>query len=307
MVPIVFEALAVEPLIPFSPMPGGALTANTQMMRDNNMLDRYPEVIDAMGEVVRRGGFGTSVTPVSQFYFQQAFNNVIFGPWKRMAEGYGKMLLGYFGRTPVAPDPELVKIAGDQLGLEVTTENPREINDRDPKKGRAVAETLLGDNGLPITDENVFIVAALADKGISFLKGEATVGVRKKVAEVPAAAAHSDRYAVTVGGQVYDVQLRGDTAMINGRSYDYLVSEGAPGRAATPSASGRPVTAEMPGKVLRLVAAVGDKVARGDALLVMEALKMEMEVASPYDGHVAEIAVSAGQQVNSGDTLVSVA
>lgn len=60
------EAKAVEALIPFSPMPGGALTANTQMLRDNGMLDRYPEIIDAMGEVVRRGGFGTSVTPVSQ-------------------------------------------------------------------------------------------------------------------------------------------------------------------------------------------------------------------------------------------------
>ena len=77
------EALAVEPLIPFSPMPGGALTANTQMMRDNNILDRYPEVILAMSETVNRGGFGTSVTPVSQFYFQQAFNNVMFGPWAR--------------------------------------------------------------------------------------------------------------------------------------------------------------------------------------------------------------------------------
>ena len=94
------EAKAVEPLIPWSPMPGGALTANTQMMRDNQIMDRYPEVIKAMGEVVRRGGFGTSVTPVSQFYFQQAFNNVMFGKWEKFAEGYGKMVLGYFGKTP---------------------------------------------------------------------------------------------------------------------------------------------------------------------------------------------------------------
>jgi pyruvate carboxylase subunit B len=52
------EATQVSPLIPFSPMPGGALTANTQMMRDNNMLDRYPEVIHAMREVVERGVMG---------------------------------------------------------------------------------------------------------------------------------------------------------------------------------------------------------------------------------------------------------
>ena len=82
------EATAVEPLIPWSPMPGGALTANTQMMRDNKIMDKFPEVIAAMGDVVRSGGFGTSVTPVSQFYFQQAFNNVMFGPWEKIAEGY---------------------------------------------------------------------------------------------------------------------------------------------------------------------------------------------------------------------------
>ena len=56
------EAKKVEPLIPFSPMPGGALTANTQMMRDNDNLDRFEDVIMQMGEVVTRGGFGTSVT-----------------------------------------------------------------------------------------------------------------------------------------------------------------------------------------------------------------------------------------------------
>ena len=109
------EATAVEPLIPWSPMPGGALTANTQMMRDNGIMDRYPEVIAAMGEVVRLGGFGTSVTPVSQFYFQQAFNNVMFGPWEKIVDSYGKMVLGYFGKTPVPPDQEVVKLA-QELG-----------------------------------------------------------------------------------------------------------------------------------------------------------------------------------------------
>ena len=52
------EATAVEPLIPWSPMPGGALTANTQMLRDNGIMDKYPEMIKAMSECVRKGGFG---------------------------------------------------------------------------------------------------------------------------------------------------------------------------------------------------------------------------------------------------------
>ncbi|MBQ6599799.1 MAG: biotin attachment protein, partial [Lentisphaeria bacterium] len=96
------ESMQVSPEIIFSPMPGGALTANTQMMRDNNCLDKYDICIKEMREVVARGGFGTSVTPVSQFYFQQAFRNAVMGKnpdgsWKLDPNGYGKMVLGYFG------------------------------------------------------------------------------------------------------------------------------------------------------------------------------------------------------------------
>ncbi|MCP5047883.1 MAG: biotin attachment protein, partial [bacterium] len=153
------EATAVEPLIPWSPMPGGALTANTQMLRDNGIMDKYPDIIRAMGEVVEKGGFGTSVTPVSQFYFQQAFNNVMFGPWEKIAEPYGKMVLGYFGKTPSTPAPEVIALAEKQLGLKPTTRSPMEINDEDPNKGIARAKKILKKEGLKKTDENIFIVA----------------------------------------------------------------------------------------------------------------------------------------------------
>ena len=62
---------------------------------------------------VRLGGFGTSVTPVSQFYAQQAIQNVMFGKFKKFAPGYAKMVLGYFGKTPVPPDPEIVRKASE--------------------------------------------------------------------------------------------------------------------------------------------------------------------------------------------------
>lgn len=106
-----------------------------------------------MKEVVEKGGFATSVTPVSQFYFQQAFNNVMFGSWKKMAEGYGKMVLGYFGKTPCEPDPEIVKIAEEQLGLQPTTELVVDLNDKDPNKGIAAATKMLQDAGLDVNDE----------------------------------------------------------------------------------------------------------------------------------------------------------
>ena len=302
------EAKAVESLIPFSPMPGGALTANTQMMRDNNMLDRYPEVILAMSEVVRRGGFGTSVTPVSQFYFQQAFNNVIFGPWKRIAEGYGKMVLGYFGRTPVPPDPEIVALAQGQLGLEPTTRDPRLINDEDPTKGVAAAKAKLSEAGLEHSDENVFIAAALKAKGIAFLQGERNIGVRKNVetASPKAAAPASDAYSVTVNGRSYAVTFENGQAMVNGRAYTFDVQAGTAASAPTAPAGERTeVRSEMPGTVLRVDVAVGERVEVGQQLLVLEALKMEVPVVAPAAGTVVEVPVGPQTAVAAGQTLVA--
>jgi len=173
------EAVQVSPMIPFSPMPGGALTANTQMMRDFKVLDKFPQVIKEMREVVEKGGFGTSVTPVSQFYFQQAYNNVMAGKWKQIAEGYGNMVLGYFGRTPVEPDPEVVKLAEEQLKLPRTTESPLVLAERDEKKSIAYWKEQLEKENIELTEENIFIAVSCQTKGIAFLKGDGKVNVRK--------------------------------------------------------------------------------------------------------------------------------
>ena len=308
------EATAVEPLIPYSPMPGGALTANTQMMRDQGVFEKFPAVIDAMSEVVRRGGFGTSVTPVSQFYFQQAFNNVMLGPWKRIADGYGKMVLGYFGKTPVPPDPEIVEIAAEQLGLEPTTANPRDLNDEDPGKGIEAAKKLLAEEGIDDTsDEAIFIASALRDKGIAFLKGDRPDGVRLKAAEAPTdTPTSSNAFTVEVNGRRYEVSLDAGRATINGRDYQYDVSEGtaAPAKsngAAAPANGGIPVHAELAGQIRRVLVSEGDHVAEGDVLLILEALKMEIEVKAPSAGVVSNVAVVGDQSVQSGELLVALA
>ena len=304
------EALAVEPIIPFSPMPGGALTANTQMMRDNNMLDRYPKVIAKMGEVVRRGGFGTSVTPVSQFYFQQAFNNEIFGDWVRISEGYGKMVLGYFGKTPVEPDPEIVALAAEQMGLEPTTRNPREINDEDPSKGIGPATKMLEDEGLEVNDENVFIASTCLDKGIAFLKGDGPLGVRKIEKDAPKSATStgSNHVTVTVNGRNYDVKLDGGQATVNGVSYDLAIAEAGatPAAGGSAAASGTDVKSELAAKIFKVSSSVGDQVAEGDLLLVLEALKMEIEIKAPCAGTVLALPFDVGQAVAAGETLATI-
>ncbi|WP_031480601.1 biotin/lipoyl-containing protein [Maridesulfovibrio frigidus] len=310
------EATMVDPMIPFSPMPGGALTANTQMLRDNGLMDRYPEIIRAMSEVVRRGGFGTSVTPVSQFYFQQAFNNVMFGPWEKFADGYGKMLLGYFGKTPVAPDAELIKLASEKMGLEVTTKSPIELNDADPTKGLGPARKVLEEEGLPVNDENVFIVATCKDKGVAYLKGDAKVGIRyKKDVEAEqianlgggSAGTGSGTVNVSVNGQSYSVAVDGATATLNGKSFNIGAGDGTPAAAGSAAPAGgatEPIAAPMPGLIIRLAVQPGTAVQEGQTLLIMEAMKMEMEVKAHVAGTVASIEVAGGDQVKQGQPLV---
>lgn len=310
------EATQVSPLIPFSPMPGGALTANTQMMRDNNMLDRYPEVIRAMREVVEKGGYGTSVTPVSQFYFQQALNNALMGPWKKIAPGYGKMVLGYFGKTPTAPDPEIIRIASEQLKLEPTSESAIDIADRDEKKSIAYWTKTLKEEGIEATDENIFIAASCDVKGIAFLKGEATVNVRKNGPKVPESVQTTlqenfnmanGTYTVIVDGQQYNVQIVNGNANVQSVAPVAVAAPVAAAPvAAAPVANANAICAELPGSVFKLVASVGDSVNVGDKIMILEAMKMEIDVLAPRAGKVTSITVAPNDKIVAGQVLAVV-
>ena len=326
------DAAQVEPMIFSSPMPGGALTANTQMMRDNGILDRYPEVIANMAEVVKLGGFGTSVTPVSQFYFQQAFNNTIVGPWEKIAEGYGKMVLGYFGKTPVPPDPEVVELASQQLGLEPTSRSPRALNDEDPTKGAAVAESLLKENGLPITDENIFIAATCKEKGIIFLKGDAQVNVRKRDPNaqdeekrdypegIPPKPDDIRTFDVYVDGEYHKVEVNDPNGLSMVRPFVPFgggMQTGGPARglgsdtAETSQGGGRYLPAEgeiavqapLPGILLRIDKKVGDEVKVGEVIAVIEAMKMDNNIDAPADGKVTKISAKPGENLDRGNTI----
>ena len=309
------EATQVSPLIPFSPMPGGALTANTQMMRDNGTLDKFPEVIKAMQEVVVRGGFGTSVTPVSQFYWQQAYANVMFGPWKQIAPGYGKMVLGYFGKTPVAPDAEIVKLASEKLKLEPTVENPLDIADKDEKKKISVWKQRLEIEGIETTDENIFIAAACDEKGIAFLKGESPLNVRKndatcendkdcKLGENKMNNA-SGNYTVVVDGQRFNVTIAEGNADIqvtpvsNVTAAPVQVSNSAPAS----TSGGTEVPAAVNGAVWKILVKEGDVVQVDQQIMILEAMKMEIDITAPVAGTIKKILVNNTDSVEEGQTL----
>ena len=305
------EAQKVSPLIPFSPMPGGALTANTQMMRDNNILDKFPDVIDAMGEVVEKGGYGTSVTPVSQFYWQQAFSNVMFGKWEKIADGYGKMVLGYFGKTPTEPNQDIVKLASEQLKLEPTKENPLDIADRDEKKSLNYWENILKEESLETTEENIFIAAACADKGIEFLKGETKVNVRKKSDSDNAesspkkqeASGDVSSYTILLDGEKYNVQVAPGTDINITAAPSKETNQVQEVQTSAPSGSGNNVLAPVNGVVVKIVANPGDSVAADQTVVILESMKMEIEVKAGSDGKLSSVNITKGQNVEEGQPI----
>ncbi len=309
------ESRMVSPLIPFSPMPGGALTANTMMMRDTGTLHLFKDVIREMSEVVRLGGFGASVTPVSQFYFQQAYLNVTEGKWKKINPQYGNMVLGYFGKTPVEPDPEIVKLASKQLDKTPYKDDPLDLLE----PGIPKSAEILQKNNLPENEENLFIVASCQEKGLDFLLGKGKNLIRKKSQEVkkdsPAAtkttapnvpvtaapASGARDYSITVNGRVYQVQVSSGGTFSAAPVSERVPVSPPPARAA----SAIEIPAPTPGNIVRVEVAVGDNITKDQVLLVMEAMKMESEVKSPQSGVVQTIHVQSGDTVQTGDVLLT--
>ena len=300
------EATMVSPIIPFSPMPGGALTANTQMMRDNDIMDKFQDVIAAMQEVVEKGGYGTSVTPVSQFYFQQALNNVMQGPWKAIAPGYGRMVLGYFGKTPVEPDPDIVKIASEKLNLLPTKEKALDLADADPAKSLENWINVLKEEDIEITEENIFIAAACQDKGIAFLKGEGELNVRK-ISQMEEECKGekkemSGNYTVVVDGQKFSVQVAEGSGDVQVVAVDGESVAAAP-TPNEPVGDGLEVKALVPGNVWKIVANPGQSVQEGDVIMILESMKMEIDVVAPKGGVIKSINVATNDKVVEGQVV----
>ena len=192
--------------------------------------------------------------------------------------------------------------------MQPTTETVVDINDKDPEKGLAVAQKRLEEAGLEVNDENLFISAACKEKGILFLQGKGTIGVRKNEAKSESSVASnssSNEYTVTVNGKKYAVAFEGGKATVNGKLYDFNVKEGIEAKANTPG-EGTAVKAALPGNVLKVLVSEGDSIAEGDVIAVVEAMKMETEIKSPVSGTVKSVEIEVGNKVQTGQVLVTV-
>lgn len=300
------------------PMPGGAIGPNVHMMEEAGILHRYSDVLAEFPVVVEAGGAWTSVTPGSQQYWLQAFNNVLHGRWGKIDQGYGRSVLGYFGRPPLPPDPEVVKIAAEQLGLEPF--------DGDPLKAApdtlSAAEEALKERGLEVSEEHIFLVASAMvpgknmdlNEGIRLLQGKPKVVLplkKKKEKEPTAPAASAPAGLVTTTCKVEE----------SGKTRTFKVTIDVPGGAAVAAAgpvisastsssdaSVTPVYSPFEGKVevVEINVKVGDSVGEGQVVAAVEAMKAKHDVKAPCAGKIVSIDVELGGEVSAGRPILTI-
>lgn len=119
------------------------------------------------------------------------------------------------------------------------------------------------------------------------------------------------KFMITVNGATYEVDVEevgGAQTAAPVRAAAPVaaapVKAAAPAAAPTATVAGESVKAPMPGNILDVKVKVGDTVKQGDALVVLEAMKMENDIPAPHDGKVVQVCVQKGATVNAGDALV---
>lgn len=323
------------------PMPGGAIGPNVHMMKEAGILNRYGEVLAEFPVVVRAGGAWTSVTPGSQQYWLQAFNNVLHGRWKKIDPGYGRAVLGYFGRPPLPPDPDVIRIAAEQLKLEPFTGDPLEA----APDSLAQAEKALRERNLPVTDENRFLVAAAIvpgkdielNEGIRLLTGKAKISLPLKKAPTPppappaqaSAAASAPTPPAVVVPTVLTEAVTTSCTVVEGattRRFRITIEPPAGGRAAstrgaqttTAAVQSRgttaalveatPVFSPFEGKteLVEVRVKAGDIVTEGQVVAAVEAMKAKHEVHAPCSGRVLSIDTPLGTTVQAGMPILTI-
>jgi pyruvate carboxylase subunit B len=303
------------------PMPGGAIGPNVHMMAKAGIIDRYGEVLSEFPVVVEAGGAWTSVTPGSQQYWVQAFNNVLYGRWKKIDPGYGKAVLGYFGRTPLPPDPKVVKIAEEQLEVPAIDGDPLEAA---PKNLR-VAKEALEERNIEVSERNTFLVLAAMvpgkkmeiNEGIRLLTGNPKIDIPLKTKDEEE---KPKEKAATVAAPIHAITGPTTTRCIveeNGKKRTFVItmepSGGAkqaanePAPAAVPAASnGTPVFSSFAGtvEVVDIMVKIGDKVSKGQVVAAVEAMKAKHEIKAPCDGKVTEIQATIGDELDSSKPIM---
>lgn len=299
-------------------VPGGMLSNLENQLREQNASDKLDAVLEEVSSVQRDFGYPPLVTPTSQIVGTQAVLNVLFGRYEQLTAESKDLLVGRYGRTPAQPDPKLVKSALDDLGLDAPVAH-RPADDLPNELDRIEEELMSKLEKTRVSMEDVLTYAMFPKVALPFF-AKRNAGPVTFVAPVPLAEPavlrpkSSGRYMVTVNGHEYAVLRRPEqdgvrTIEVNGKPFEVSVADAPTAQEAQESAAltaraaaAEMVLAPMPGEVLRLVHENGDTVEAETTVVIMEALKMQLEVKTRRAGTIT-YNVSAGALVKADQVL----
>ena len=305
-----------------SQIPGGMISNMENQLREQNALDKMDEVLKEVPRVRKDLGYPPLVTPTSQIVGSQATLNVLTKErYKVITKETRQCILGNYGKLPAPVDPELLAKVSE--GKEVINCRPadllepewenvvKELGDKHTSEEDRLTYALFPKVALKFFDTRgkpqAEVVSASPAKNAGAQNNAPQQAVPAPTAPQPAGPAGVSAYIVNVNGKAYtvEVQAAGGPAIAS-----------QPGLAPAPAAAPVPlapvapagnqqaITAPLPGSIFAIKCNVGDTVAEGDIVIILEAMKMETEINSPYNGTVHSILVKEGDNVQTGDTLV---
>ena len=308
--------LGADTRILLSQVPGGMLSNLESQLKQQGAADKMDDVLKELPVVQKDVGYVPLVTPTSQIVGTQAVFNVLFGRYERMTGEFRDLLVGKYGKLPAEPNADLVKKALEQNKMEnAVTCRPADL--LEPEWDKMVKEAK--ENGGDGSDEDTLTYAMFPKVAPKFFKERANGPVDAKEAfgikEAPKSSSggKGGSYTVTVNGTAYNVTSgpAGDSMSVhvNGTAYNVTFGAAVSAPASAPAASAAPavtggedVNAPVAGTLLRYAVDNGASVSKGQTVIVLESMKMELEVKAPCNGTITFTA-QTGSQVSNGQKL----
>ncbi len=291
-----------------SQVPGGMLSNLENQLKQQGASDKIDDVLKEIPLVQKDVGYVPLVTPTSQIVGTQAVFNVLFGRYNNLTQEFRDLLVGKYGKVPAAPNADLVKKALELNKMEKVVDcRPADLIE--PEWDKMVEESKKnGGNG---SVEDTLTYAMFPKVAAKFFEtrangpvdAEKTFGLK----ETPKAASANGSYTVTVNGQSYQVSSNNGAITVDGTSYNVsfgAADASAPAAAAT-TVGGEDVKAPVAGTLLKQCFANGTKVTKGQTIVIVESMKMELEVKSPADGTIS-YTVPAGTQISNGQVIATI-
>ena len=297
----------VDARIISSQVPGGMLTNLENQLKDQNAIERFDEVIEEIPLVRKDLGYIPLVTPTSQIVGTQAVINVLSNSrYSTITNETESVLRGEYGATPAEVSSELqTKAIGNDEPISCRPADLISNNEFGSIKEQF--NEILKSESLQVSnsDENVLTYALFPEVGTTFFKNKDNADFFEKE-PLEFIQTESEIYKVSIDGKNYNVEYAKNMDPIIHNSSDSLASINKNVKKEMLGQNGLSINAPLGGNIFKVEFEVGDEVAEDDAVIILEAMKMETAIKPPKSGTICAINVSQGDKVNPGDSLFEI-